>query len=242
MAVKCERNAREIDSMIGPELLMLEDEPSIADTVIYSFRSDGFRIAWVRSLAEARQRIATTSPAIIILDLGLPDGSGLDLLREVRTTAPNIPVILLTARGAEVDRVLGLELGADDYVTKPFSPRELVARAKAILRRTHQSDSTTTHSPAFAIDEGRMTLLFRDTPLELTRYEYRILLTLIRRPGWVFTRDQLMNICWDDPLASVERTVDAHIKSIRQKLRFIDPTKEAILTHRGIGYSLSESL
>lgn len=220
-------------------IVVIEDEPSILDSLDYALRSEGFEVLVASTLAKARERLSS-SPAAIILDIGLPDGSGLDFLREIRAES-NTPVILLTARGSEVDRILGLELGADDYVVKPFSPREVVARIRAILRRVNTHPvSSSTPAPDFKIDQERHLICFKEQELSLSRYEFRILATLIRRPGWVFSRDKLMELCWEEPEASMDRTVDAHVKTLRAKLKAIEPEEEIIRTHRGVGYSLRE--
>ena len=177
---------------------------------------------------------------LIVLDIGLPDINGLELCKEIRK-AHNIPIIFLTARDDEIDRVVGLEIGADDYLTKPFSPRELSARVKAILRRTH-SNTASTPLPSFQIDESKRRISYFDAILDLSHYEYRILRTFIRRPGHVYSRDQLMSLVWDEPETSMDRTVDAHIKNIRAKLKKIKPEVDPIITHRGVGYSLKEDL
>jgi two-component system catabolic regulation response regulator CreB len=179
-----------------------------------------------------------------------------------------VPVIFLTARNTELDRVLGLELGGDDYLAKPFSPRELTARVKAILRRTNAAGCEVGHGGAvspkrselqaanytrtqarsesrphqeFAVDEERCAIAFRGKPLDLTRYEFRLLKTLVARPGRVFSREQLLSAAWEDPGASLDRTVDAHIKTLRAKLRVIAPESDPIQTHRGMGYSLRDA-
>jgi two-component system catabolic regulation response regulator CreB len=148
----------------------------------------------------------------------------------------------LTARAEEVDRVVGLEIGADDYVVKPFSPRELSARVKAVLRRVSSFRAAAPFPRAFQIDESRRRISYFEKPLELSRYEFEILKTFIKRPGQVYSRDQLMDIVWDEPEASMDRTVDAHIKNIRAKLKTINPEIDPIITHRGMGYSLREGL
>ncbi|MEO0446335.1 MAG: winged helix-turn-helix domain-containing protein, partial [Verrucomicrobiota bacterium] len=191
-------------------------------------------------------------PVFVILDVGLPDESGFDLCREFRRSS-EIPILFLTAREGEIDRVVGLELGADDYVTKPFSPRELVARVRAILRRTQGAGAANANSPSredssltsgrmdgFEIDEARRQIRFEGQLLTLTRYEYGMLLLFLAHPGRVFTRDQLMDHVWEEPESSLDRTVDAHVKSLRAKLRAIDEEAEVIVTHRGVGYSLRE--
>lgn len=176
-----------------------------------------------------------------IFDIGLPDGSGLEFLKALRTESA-LPVLMLTARTDEIDRILGLEYGADDYVGKPFSPREVVSRVKAILRRTERDEQKSAPPiQTFHVDEKKHVIYFHGKELSLSRYEYRILEALIKRPGWVLSREKLMNICWESPEASMERTVDTHIKTIRSKLREIDAAADPIKTQRGIGYSLVEA-
>jgi two-component system catabolic regulation response regulator CreB len=165
----------------------------------------------------------------------------------------DVPAVFLTARNDEIDRVVGLELGADDYIAKPFSPRELVARVRTILRRAHATHATHTAQGAptkpaavagkpVVVDEERRTIRFYGKLLELSRYEYGLLKTLAHRPGRVFTRDELLELVWDDPAASFDRTVDAHIKTLRAKLKTVAPGLEPIRTSRGTGYALAEDL
>jgi two-component system catabolic regulation response regulator CreB len=162
-------------------------------------------------------------------------------LKEIRRTRTT-PIILLTARNAEIDRVLGLEIGADDYITKPFSPRELSARVKAVLRRSKPAPAGKPPEHAFVINTSKRAIAFFGAPLELSKYEYDILRQFIERKGHVFSREQLMNLVWDEPETSLDRTVDVHIKNIRAKLRAVRPDLEPILTHRGSGYSLRDDL
>jgi two-component system catabolic regulation response regulator CreB len=153
-----------------------------------------------------------------------------------------VPVIFLTARKEEIDRVAGLELGADDYLTKPFSPRELTARIRAVLRRARNGQTAGPGAcPDFQLDSDRKQICYRGQRLDLSRYEYRILKLLLEHPGRVFSRDQLMESVWEDPLASLDRTVDTHMKTLRAKLRQIDPQADCLQTRRGLGYCLKES-
>lgn len=224
-------------------ILLVEDEPAIADTLIYALETERFTVTATSTGTEALTAAAARHHDFAILDIGLPDMTGLEVCRELRRTSP-IPILFLTARNSEVDRVLGLELGGDDYVTKPFSPREVVARVRAILRRgNHPSEPITDPAPptvGLHHDESSMRILLDGTPLDLTAHEYKLLLVLIRKPGRVFTRDQLLDHAWDDPGAVTDRTIDAHVKSIRAKLRCASPGAEAwIETRRGLGYSLT---
>ncbi|MGE5339541.1 MAG: two-component system response regulator CreB [Gemmatimonadota bacterium] len=226
-----------------PRILVVEDEPAIADTIVYALGTEGFDTQWVATGADALAALQKHSCALVVLDVGLPDTNGFELFKRISHQHAGLPAIFLTARTAEIDRVVGLELGADDYVAKPFSPRELVARVRAVLRRLDKASAPPAPSPsaAFAVDDERKVIRYRGVALELPRIEYRLLKVLIERPGRVFSRDELMSRAWDDPGASFDRTVDTHIKSLRAKLRAIAPDDDPIQTHRGMGYSLRET-
>jgi len=228
-----------------PRILIVEDEPGIADTLQYALRTDGFEPAWVATGEEALAQVRAHAPALVILDLGLPDLSGFEVFKRLREIA-DVPVVFLTARSDEIDRVVGLELGADDYVPKPFSPRELVARVRSILRRAAKTAAAPATAPAapmpLQIDDGRRQIRFYGRLLELSRYEYGLLKTLASRPGHVFTRDTLLERVWDDPGESLDRTVDAHVKTLRAKMKAVAPALDPIRTHRGTGYALAEDL
>lgn len=224
-----------------PRVLIVEDEPAIADTIQYALSTDGFETVCFNSGGPVIDCLSKDPVDLIILDIGLPDINGFELCKEIRKTHLT-PIIFLTARADEVDRVVGLEIGGDDYVTKPFSPRELSARVKAVLRRMRPQTDAAQSSQTFQVDESKKQILFFGQRLELSRYEYDILKTFIRRPGHVFSREQLMDMVWDEPEASMDRTVDAHIKNIRIKLKAIKDELEPIVTHRGMGYSLREDL
>ncbi len=254
--------------MTPPRILVVEDEPGIAETIHYALASDGFAPEVCASARQAIERFAAESPALAILDVGLPDMNGFELFKRLHDLpgARAVPMVFLTARADEIDRVVGLELGADDYIAKPFSPRELVARVRTILRRSgqrltagvdiiegnmaparvHQAPaaikeeaSTTRQCGAFTLDEERRLIHYHGQPLGLSRYEYGLLATLIQRPGRVFTRDELLQRVWDDPGESFDRTVDAHVKTLRAKLRAVRDGDEPIRTLRGIGYALN---
>lgn len=221
------------------KVLIVEDEPAIADNITYALKTEGFDPVWASTGEEAFRVFQADDIALIILDVGLPDVNGFDLCKQIRDSS-QVPIIFLTARSDEVDRVVGLEIGADDYVVKPFSPRELSARIKAILRRTVPAEATGSGARDFKIDTNRLLLSYYGELLELSRYEYRILEILINRRGWVYSRDQLMEMAWEEPEMSLDRTIDAHIKTIRAKLKKIRPEQDPIKTHRGIGYSMRE--
>jgi len=226
-----------------PLILIVEDEPGIADTLQYALRTEGFEPTWCASAEAALAAVAQRLPALVILDVGLPDMSGFELFKRLRAQI-DVPVVFLTARGDEIDRVVGLELGADDYVPKPFSPRELVARVRSVLRRSARPAPAAAEEPArvFEVDDGKRLIRFYGRALELSRYEFGLLRTLVRRPGHVYTRDALLEMVWDDTSESLDRTVDAHVKTVRAKLKAVAPTLEPIRTHRGVGYALAEDL
>jgi two-component system catabolic regulation response regulator CreB len=223
-------------------VLIVEDEPAIADTIQYALETEGFAPVVAPTGQEALELIEADAIELIILDIGLPDINGFELCKQIRLRSP-LPIIFLTARNEEVDRVVGLEIGGDDYVVKPFSPRELTARVKAVLRRTRPNNHETPSAPpVWAVDTAKRRIGYYGQTLELSRTEYDLLHTFIRRPGRVFTREQLMASVWDEPEASMDRTVDAHIKNLRAKLKAVRPDLEPIVTHRGTGYALREEL
>jgi two-component system catabolic regulation response regulator CreB len=229
---------------VSQKILVVEDEPGIADNIKYALSTEGFDVVWCSTGEEAMTILEDDGISLIVLDIGLPDRNGFDLCRDIRKTS-GLPIIFLTARADEIDRVVGLEIGGDDYMVKPFSPRELAARVKAVLRRApevQRSSSTDVVSSPFHVDKKRKRVSYFGKPLDLSRYEYKILEVLIGRPGWVFSRDQLMDLVWEEPEASMDRTVDTHIKTLRSKLKEVKPKQDPIKTHRGLGYSLKESL
>ena len=255
-----------------PRILIAEDESGIADTLQYVLKSDGFTPVWCATAEEAIAQFAQEPPALAILDIGLPDLNGFELFKRLRALnqsqgGPEVPMLFLTARSDEIDRVVGLELGADDYIAKPFSPRELVARVRTILRRSARNNPgapgtaaapgngvSPQNAPAappaapqapampFALDNERMQIRYYGRLLDLSRYEYGLLRLLVQRPGRVFTRDELLELVWDDASDSFDRTVDAHIKTLRAKLKTVAPDVEPIRTLRGTGYALNEEL
>lgn len=230
-----------------PAILVVEDEAAIAETIVYALQTEGFVPVWKNTGRDALAAAVEQPFALVVLDVGLPDMSGLDVCRELQRSG-RIPVIFLTARNAEVDKIVGLELGADDYMAKPFSPRELTSRVRAVLRRTEEKAGSVPNASASAAagvwqnDPARCRITYRGRVLDLTRNEYRLLSALLASPGRVFNRDQLMTAAWDDPGASLDRTVDAHVKTLRAKLRECAPDADPIITHRGLGYSLREEI
>ena len=224
--------------MTAPTILLAEDETAIADTVLYALRSEGFVAEHVLLGGEVLPKVREGRVDLVVLDVGLPDITGFEVCRQLRAFS-EIPVIFLTARDGEIDRVVGLELGGDDYVVKPFSPRELVARVRARLRRrAHAQASAWQPVGAFEIDREGKRIRCRGVVLDLTRYEYGLLEALLQRPGAVLSRAQLMDKVWTDALESGDRTVDTHIKTLRAKLRPACGDDDPIRTHRGLGYSI----
>jgi two-component system, OmpR family, catabolic regulation response regulator CreB len=222
-----------------PQILIIEDEIAIADTIAYALKKEGFAPQHCELGEDALSKLRQDCYSLAILDVGLPDLSGFEVCRRLRTFS-NLPVIFLTARSDEVDRIVGLEIGADDYMVKPFSPRELVARVRVILRRAVGSviSASSESSPRFQIDEASHRAWFGGELLDLTRYEYLLLKALLSRPEQVFTRGQLMEQVWAGAEESADRTVDTHVKTLRAKLRAACPHVDPIQTHRGLGYSI----
>jgi two-component system, OmpR family, catabolic regulation response regulator CreB len=225
-------------------ILIVDDEPAISDTLAYALRADGFAAESCTLGGQALARLADGAHDLVVLDVGLPDMSGFDVCRALRRHS-DIPVLFLTARSDEIDRIVGLELGGDDYVAKPFSPREVVSRIRAILRRlrperlTNGAAPTFENGPVFTVDRNSLRIAFHGTWLNLTRYEYLLLALLLERPGRILSRPQIMESVWQDGGESLERTVDTHIKTLRGKLRALRPDDEVIVTHRGLGYSIA---
>jgi two-component system catabolic regulation response regulator CreB len=229
-----------VDGQYGmPRILLVEDEPAIADTLVYILKSELHEVTHVMTGKDALAKHGEIAHEFAILDVGLPDMTGFELCRRLRETS-RIPILFLTARDSELDRVLGLEIGGDDYVTKPFSPREVAARVRAILRRgvaNVAADDPVTLS-GLHVDHVTKRITCRGIPLDLTAHEFRLAAVLIQRPGQVFSREQLLEHAWDDPGAVTDRTVDAHVKSLRAKLRAAHTgSEDMILTRRGLGYS-----
>lgn len=224
-------------------ILIVEDDPSIADTLLYACQAEQMDAQHVSLGQAAIEMLKHQSIDMVLLDIGLPDMTGFDVCKQLRSFS-KVPVIFLTARNHEIDRVLGLEIGADDYVTKPFSPREVVARIKAIQRRLSPAETEAVPVIAgFRLDNEACRIYYHQHMLQLTRYEFLLLKTLIQQPRRVFSRNALMDSVWQTAEDSMERTVDTHIKTLRRKLRETISTQqlpdtELIVTHRSMGYSL----
>jgi len=228
--------------MPGERILVVDDEESILKIVDYALSQAGYEVHTAGDAAGGEFIFSQVKPDLVILDVMLPGKSGLDIARDLRATS-SIPIIMLSARGDEVDRILGLEFGADDYVTKPFSPRELVSRVKAILRRTNMEPD---EKAAIVVGDLQIDTLSRQVklsgePVHLTSSEYGILLHLARHPGTAFSRQAILTALWEESPVGDERAIDVHIHNIREKLE-VDPKDPAyILTVRGFGYRLRES-
>lgn len=219
-------------------ILLVEDEPAIAEALHYALQREGFRVQHCLTGQAALQIAQQQTFDLLILDVGLPDQTGFELCRALQAIRAT-PVLFLTARNEEVDRIVGLELGADDYVGKPFSPRELILRIKVILRR-HGANGPVEASgaTAFIHDSDRNQIQYRQHLLQLTRSEYLLLAALMAQPERVFSREQLLAALGPQSEDSIDRVIDTLIKQIRAKLRAVDPDNDPITTHRGFGYSL----
>jgi two-component system, OmpR family, alkaline phosphatase synthesis response regulator PhoP len=221
-------------------ILIVDDEPKIVRLVADYLGDAGFDVVTAGSGDEALMRVRTDRPDLVVLDLGLPGLDGLDVTRTIRRNG-GLPIIVLTARADETDRVIGLELGADDYVTKPFSPRELVARVRAVLRRHAGSgDREELRAGELLLDVARMRVLRNGSPVELTATEFQLLAAMARHPGRVFTRSQLLDAIHGVAFEAYERAIDAHVKNIRRKLEPDPRAPRHLLTVYGVGYRLAD--
>jgi two-component system, OmpR family, catabolic regulation response regulator CreB len=219
-----------------PQILIVEDEVAIADALLFALTSEGFSAHRVALGGEALAALRAGGIDLVILDVGLPDMTGFEVCKQLRQFSA-VPVMFLTARAAEIDRVVGLEIGADDYVVKPFSPREVVARVRAILKRSTQAPQAAGRAEEFHVDHERLQIHFCSRLLKLTALEFRLLLQLVSAPGRVHSREQLLAGVGMPADAVYERNIDSHIKALRAKLREVAPEREPIQTHRGFGYS-----
>jgi len=225
---------------VSQRIVVVEDEPAIAESVAYSLERDGYSVATAATDAEARTLIGGAD--LVILDLILPDGDGINLLRWLRQSGSHAAVIVLSSRDAEADRILALEIGADDYVTKPISPREVVARVRAVLRRTANNAAAEVASVPrpLSIDRDTRRALVHKQSLDLTRVEFDLLATLLDSPGHVYTRAQLIDRVWGDGFALSDRTVDSHVKLLRRKIGEAGGNADWIETVRGVGYRVAD--
>ena len=224
-------------------ILVVDDEPSVTDLIAYNLRKSLYDVRIAADGREALRLVREYSPDLILLDLMIPEVDGLDVCREIRRSS-DVPVIMITARGEEVDRVLGLEIGADDYVTKPFSMRELLARIKAVLRRAQKGDSEDSssllHGPgSLLMDVERRTVAVNGTPIELTRLEFDLFHRLLINPGRVLTRERLLEQAWGYKYVGDTRAVDSAVKRLRAKLRAVSDEADCIESVRGLGYRVN---
>jgi len=220
-------------------ILLVEDEKEIADTLTYALSSENFDPIWVDTAEQGMSIISTQHVDLAIFDVGLPDKNGFELLKSIRNAGHDLPVIFLTARSEEIDRIIGLELGADDYVCKPFSPREVVTRVNVVLKRANNGTNANNSAPQeFEHKPEQRLIYFNQQALNLTRAEYQLMVVFLSQVGRVFTRRQLIDAIWSNNHPSDDRAIDTHIKTLRAKLKSYNPHKEFIVTHRGFGYSL----
>jgi DNA-binding response OmpR family regulator len=224
-------------------VLVVDDEPKIVDVVREYLEHAGFAVRTAGDGPAALERARALAPDLVVLDLGLPGLDGLDVARQLRRSS-RVPVIILTARGDEVDRIIGLELGADDYLVKPFSPRELVARVRAVLRRVDQREAAGGDEPIVrgdvVVDPARRRVTVAGRPVDLTPTEFELLAHLARQPGRVFTRAQLLTAIHGVAVESYERAVDAHVKNLRRKLEPDPRRPRYVLTAHGVGYRFTD--
>lgn len=232
--------------MNAKRILLVDDEQHIVDVVEYILRENAFAVVVATDGDAGLQKFTETAPDLVVLDLNLPGMSGLDLFREMRRLRPSVPVVMLTSRAEEIDRVVGLELGADDYVTKPFSPRELAARVRAVLRRaerpaTEQTSARFAHGP-LALDCEACTLSCHGVDIPLTRAEFKFMECLARYPARVFTRDMLIDRIYDGEHVVTDRSIDAYVKRLRRKFAEVRRPTDPITTVHGLGYKLNHNL
>jgi two-component system response regulator BaeR len=220
----------------GPRrILVVEDDAAIADMLENYLRAQGFETVWLTNGLQVAPEVRRMPPALVLLDLMLPGQDGIAACRELRAFS-SVPVIMVTARVDEIDRLLGLEVGADDYVCKPFSPREVVARIKALLRRADGLLGQGAGSHGFRVDEAAQRIAWREEWLPLTPVEYRLLRQLVLRPGHVFSRDALLQAVHEEFRDTTDRAIDSHVKNLRRKIAAVRPEGSAIASVYGVGY------
>lgn len=226
---------------MGTRILVVDDEPDLLELVRFNLTQAGFAVDTAAAGREALEKIRRTPPDLVVLDLMLPDLSGTDIARQIRsdTALGDLPILMLTAKSEEVDRVVGFELGADDYVTKPFSPRELILRVKAVLRRRSSAPSASPglEHGSLRLDPDRHRCFVKDEEVDLTAKEFKLLSTLMSRPGRVLTRERLLDDVWGSEITVTSRTIDTHLKRLREKLGVAG---DLIETVRGVGYRFAE--
>jgi len=221
-------------------LYVVEDDPALREMLASYLEKQGLAVTAMAHAEEMLRRMHRLRPDLIVLDVMLPGMSGLDACRQLRIEGDRVPVILLTARVEEVDRVLGLEMGADDYLIKPFSPREMVARVRALLRRAAMSPPVPAPAapPLFEVDDAGQRIRYAGRWLSLTRLEHGLLRTLLAAPARIHRREALLDAVWGPGSEATDRNVDTQVKTLRAKLREVTPGSDPIVTHRGLGYGL----
>ena len=217
-------------------VLIVEDEKKLADVLVQYLEKESFRITHFESGLDVVDWVKDNQPNIILLDLMLPDINGKDLCKEIRQFS-SIPIIMVTAMIDEIDRLIGLELGADDYVCKPFSPKEVVARVKAVIRRTEGDYNESKIYETFEVSDETYSIKYKQNKLDLTPVEFRLLKMFLESPGRVFNRDQILDKIFADGRIVLDRTVDTHVKNLRHKLKIASPDHDYIRSIYGIGYS-----
>lgn len=221
-------------------ILVIEDEPKLAQLLIDYLTQSGYQVDWVDNGLDAVAKVKSSHPQLILLDLMLPGKEGMEVCKEIRQFS-SVPIIMVTARVEEIDRLLGLELGADDYVCKPYSPREVVARVKAVLRRTQPTNTEQVLANAITLDDARYKVVKEDKTLSLTAVEYSLLKVLHSEPGRIYSRDQLITAIYDDHRIVSDRTIDSHIKKLRKKLSILVSEGDLIYSVYGVGYKYEEN-
>ncbi|CBJ81858.1 response regulator in two-component regulatory system with BaeS (OmpR family) [Xenorhabdus bovienii str. Jollieti] len=216
-------------------ILIVEDEPKLGQLLIDYLQAADYQTQWLIRGDEVIAHVQKRQPDIILLDIMLPGLDGISICREIRRFS-DVPIVMMTARTEEIDRLLGLEIGADDYICKPYSPREMVARVKTILRRCYRPQDIISEHGSLTIDENHFQARYLDRVLELTPVEFRLLKIMSSQPGRVFSRDQLLNNLYDDHRIVNDRTIDSHIKNLRRKLEQLDEDKSFIRSIYGLGY------
>lgn len=223
---------KNVNAAAHKTVLIVEDEAKLAELLVDYLTEAGFATHWIADGLEVVPWLKKSRPDIVLLDIMLPGRNGMDLCRDIRAFS-SIPILMLTARIEEVDRLLGLEIGADDYICKPYSPREVAARVKAILRRV---DGLFPNGEGFVVDGERLLIRFRGHDLDLTPGEFRLLAALLDKPGRILSRDRLLDRLHEDNREVMDRAVDSHIKNMRRKLEKIAPGEEIIVSVYGVGY------
>lgn len=219
----------------GPTIILAEDEPKIAGILVDYLAASNFKTIWLEDGTDVVDSVRKHNPALVLLDLMLPGRDGIEICQELRTFT-NVPVVMVTARVEEIDRLLGLESGADDYICKPFSPREVVARVKAVLRRFQPNAPDP--SQLFAMNDESRTVSVNNQALSLTPNEFNLLKTFVTNPGRVFSRDSLLDHIYDSFKEVTDRTIDSHVKNLRKKIARVLPDRDIIISVYGVGYKL----